>query len=146
MRTDDLTAALARGLLTGAHSATRFKHGPAPTRLATAAVQHSWPWLLAAYLTYWIGDSADGNIAREITRRAIDRASIEDVATRQIDVTAAGIDQATVSLDGTALRGYHAAVGGDHATTGVDVAVANGSRRWCRCHQTRPARCRCSVG
>nr|WP_279591011.1 CDP-alcohol phosphatidyltransferase family protein [Modestobacter marinus] len=32
--------------------------------VTTAAVQHSWPWLLAAYLTYWIGDSADGNIAR----------------------------------------------------------------------------------
>jgi phosphatidylglycerophosphate synthase len=32
--------------------------------VATAAVQHSWPWLLAGYLTYWIGDSADGNIAR----------------------------------------------------------------------------------
>jgi phosphatidylglycerophosphate synthase len=32
--------------------------------VAAAAVQHSWPWLLAAYLTYWIGDSADGNIAR----------------------------------------------------------------------------------
>jgi phosphatidylglycerophosphate synthase len=32
--------------------------------VTTAAVQHSWPWLLAGYLTYWIGDSADGNIAR----------------------------------------------------------------------------------
>jgi phosphatidylglycerophosphate synthase len=32
--------------------------------VTTAAVQHSWPWLLAAYLTYWIGDSADGNVAR----------------------------------------------------------------------------------
>jgi phosphatidylglycerophosphate synthase len=32
--------------------------------VTTAAVQHSWPWLLAAYLTYWIGDSADGNLAR----------------------------------------------------------------------------------
>jgi cardiolipin synthase (CMP-forming) len=32
--------------------------------VATAAVQHSWPWLLAGYLTYWIGDSADGNLAR----------------------------------------------------------------------------------
>jgi phosphatidylglycerophosphate synthase len=29
-----------------------------------AAAAHSWPLLLAAYLTYWIGDSADGNIAR----------------------------------------------------------------------------------
>ena len=32
--------------------------------VTTAAVQHSWPWLLAGYLTYWVGDSADGNIAR----------------------------------------------------------------------------------
>jgi phosphatidylglycerophosphate synthase len=32
--------------------------------VTTAAAQHSWPWLLAGYLTYWIGDSADGNIAR----------------------------------------------------------------------------------
>ena len=32
--------------------------------VTTAAVQHSWPWLLAGYLTYWIGDSADGNLAR----------------------------------------------------------------------------------
>jgi CDP-diacylglycerol--glycerol-3-phosphate 3-phosphatidyltransferase len=29
-----------------------------------AAVQHSWPLLLAAYLTYWVGDSADGCLAR----------------------------------------------------------------------------------
>jgi leucyl aminopeptidase len=34
----DAAAALARGALTGAHAATRFKHGPAPTRLESAAV------------------------------------------------------------------------------------------------------------
>jgi phosphatidylglycerophosphate synthase len=32
--------------------------------VATAAAHHSWPLLLAAYLTYWVGDSADGNLAR----------------------------------------------------------------------------------
>lgn len=32
--------------------------------VTAAAVQHSWPLLLAAYLTYWVGDSADGCLAR----------------------------------------------------------------------------------
>lgn len=32
--------------------------------VTTAAVQHSWPLLLAAYLTYWVGDSVDGCLAR----------------------------------------------------------------------------------
>ena len=32
--------------------------------VTTAALQHSWPLLLAAYLTYWVGDSADGCLAR----------------------------------------------------------------------------------
>jgi cardiolipin synthase (CMP-forming) len=32
--------------------------------VTAAALQHSWPLLLAAYLTYWVGDSADGCLAR----------------------------------------------------------------------------------
>jgi phosphatidylglycerophosphate synthase len=53
-----------RQLLTGANVVTVIRTLASLALVTTAAVQHSWPWLLAAYLTYWIGDSADGTIAR----------------------------------------------------------------------------------
>jgi phosphatidylglycerophosphate synthase len=53
-----------RQLLNAANVVTVLRTVTSLALVTTAAVQHSWPWLLAAYLTYWIGDSADGNIAR----------------------------------------------------------------------------------
>jgi cardiolipin synthase (CMP-forming) len=53
-----------RQLLNGPNALTVVRTLASLALVATAAVQHSWPWLLAAYLTYWIGDSADGNLAR----------------------------------------------------------------------------------
>src|SRR3569833_179758 len=53
-----------RQLLNAANVVTVIRTLASLALMTTAAVQHSWPWLLAAYLTYWIGDSADGNIAR----------------------------------------------------------------------------------
>jgi phosphatidylglycerophosphate synthase len=53
-----------RQLLNAANVVTVVRTLASLALVTTAAVQHSWPWLLAAYLTYWIGDSADGNIAR----------------------------------------------------------------------------------
>ena len=53
-----------RQLLNAANVVTVLRTVASLALVATAAVQHSWPWLVAGYLTYWIGDSADGNIAR----------------------------------------------------------------------------------
>jgi CDP-diacylglycerol--glycerol-3-phosphate 3-phosphatidyltransferase len=53
-----------RQLLNAANVVTVIRTLASLALVTTAAVQHSWPWLLAAYLTYWVGDSADGNIAR----------------------------------------------------------------------------------
>jgi phosphatidylglycerophosphate synthase len=53
-----------RQLLNAANLVTVIRTLASLALVTTAAVQHSWPWLLAAYLTYWIGDSADGNVAR----------------------------------------------------------------------------------
>ncbi|MCW2618631.1 MAG: hypothetical protein JWR28_1780 [Modestobacter sp.] len=53
-----------RQLLNAANVVTVIRTLGSLALMATAAVQHSWPWLLSAYLTYWVGDSADGNIAR----------------------------------------------------------------------------------
>jgi CDP-diacylglycerol--glycerol-3-phosphate 3-phosphatidyltransferase len=53
-----------RQLLNGANALTVVRTLASLALVVTAAVQHSWPWLVAAYLTYWIGDSADGNLAR----------------------------------------------------------------------------------
>ena len=53
-------AALARGLLTGAHAATRFKHGPGPARLASAALFGFGPGVDA-------GVAAGSALARGIT-------------------------------------------------------------------------------
>ena len=53
-----------RQLLNAANVVTVIRTVASLALVTTAAVQHSWPWLLAGYLTYWIGDSADGNIAR----------------------------------------------------------------------------------
>jgi CDP-diacylglycerol--glycerol-3-phosphate 3-phosphatidyltransferase len=53
-----------RQLLNGPNALTVVRTLASLALVTTAAVQHSWPWLLAAYLTYWIGDSADGNLAR----------------------------------------------------------------------------------
>ena len=53
-----------RQLLNAANLVTVLRTIASLALVTTAAVQHSWPWLLAGYLTYWIGDSADGNIAR----------------------------------------------------------------------------------
>jgi CDP-diacylglycerol--glycerol-3-phosphate 3-phosphatidyltransferase len=53
-----------RRLLNAANVVTVLRTVASLALVTTAAVQHSWPWLLAGYLTYWIGDSADGNIAR----------------------------------------------------------------------------------
>ena len=53
-----------RQLLNAANAVTVLRTVASLALVTTAAVQHSWPWLVAGYLTYWIGDSADGNIAR----------------------------------------------------------------------------------
>ncbi|MCZ2838381.1 CDP-alcohol phosphatidyltransferase family protein [Modestobacter sp. VKM Ac-2985] len=53
-----------RQLLNAANLVTVVRTLASLALVTTAAVQESWPWLLAAYLTYWIGDSADGNVAR----------------------------------------------------------------------------------
>jgi len=53
-----------RQLLNAANLVTVLRTVASLALVTVAAVQHSWPWLLAGYLTYWIGDSADGNIAR----------------------------------------------------------------------------------
>jgi CDP-diacylglycerol--glycerol-3-phosphate 3-phosphatidyltransferase len=53
-----------RQLLNAANLVTVIRTLASLALVTTAAVQHSWPWLLAAYLTYWVGDSADGNLAR----------------------------------------------------------------------------------
>jgi len=53
-----------RQLLNAANLVTVLRTVASLALVTVAAVEHSWPWLLAGYLTYWIGDSADGNIAR----------------------------------------------------------------------------------
>ena len=53
-----------RQLLNAANAMTVVRTVASLALVTVAAVQDSWPWLLAAYLTYWVGDSADGNIAR----------------------------------------------------------------------------------
>ncbi|MBB3678003.1 CDP-alcohol phosphatidyltransferase family protein [Modestobacter versicolor] len=53
-----------RQLRNAANAVTVLRTLASLALVTVAAVQHSWPWLLAAYLVYWIGDSADGNIAR----------------------------------------------------------------------------------
>jgi phosphatidylglycerophosphate synthase len=53
-----------RRLLNGPNLVTVVRTVASLVLVTLAAVQHSWPLLLAAYLTYWVGDSADGCLAR----------------------------------------------------------------------------------
>ena len=61
-----------RVLLNAANAVTVLRTLASLGLVIGAAVAHSWPLLLAAYLTYWIGDSADGRAGwrgRKLVRR-----------------------------------------------------------------------------